>query len=429
VTAADADRLAGLPRPAERRIAVRATPDAVRRLRAGEPWLFDRSITSDADALANTRAAAGDLAVVFDDRRKFVAIGLWDPTSPIRVKVLHHGAPAPIDDRWWRARLHASIARRASLAADGRTTAYRVVHGENDGLPALVVDRYADTLVVKLYSPIWFPHLATVVGQLVGLLDPVRVVLRLSRQVARADTFGLADGTTVHGPSPDAPVRFRERGLVMEADVVHGQKTGHFLDQRDNRALVRSMAAGASVLDVFASTGGFSLAAAAGGARRVHLVDSSASALAAARRNLELNTGLRQVRDCDVRTTVADAFDALAELRRRHERYGIVIVDPPSFAQSAATVEAACRAYARLTRAALAVLDDGGTLVQASCSSRVSAERFGEVVHRAAADAGYELTELRRTGHPLDHPVGFEHGAYLKAMYVRVSPGPRLRRQ
>jgi 23S rRNA (cytosine1962-C5)-methyltransferase len=432
VTAEANGPLAGLPQPAARRIAVRATPDAVRRLRAGEPWLYDRSITSGADGSAPggaPGAAAGDLAVVFDDHRKFVAIGLWDPASPMRVKVLHHGAPTQIDDGWWRGRLAASAERRASLAADGTTTAYRIVHGENDGLPSLVVDRYADTLVAKLYSPIWFPHLATVVAQLVELLDPARVVLRLSRQVARADTFGLADGTTVYGSPPDGPVRFRERGLVMEADVVHGQKTGHFLDQRDNRALVRSMAAGANVLDVFASTGGFSLAAAAGGARRVHLVDSSASALAAARRNLQLNTGLATVRACDVRTTVADAFDALADLRRRRQHYDLVILDPPSFAQNAAAVEAACRAYARLTRAGLAVLEDGGTLVQASCSSRVSAERFGEVVHRAAADAGYELTELRRTGHPLDHPVGFEHGAYLKTLYARATPGARLRRQ
>jgi 23S rRNA (cytosine1962-C5)-methyltransferase len=442
--------LAGLPRPSARRLAVRATADAVRRLRAGEPWLYDRSITSGADVATGATtelttkatagaatepaigaapgAAPGDLAVVFDGRRKFVAIGLWDPRSPMRVKVLHAGAPAQLDDTWWQSRLAASIERRASLAADGTTTAYRMVHGENDGFPALVVDRYADTLVVKLYSEIWFPHLAVVVAALEQIVHPERVVLRFSRHVASGETFGLVDGATVHGEPPAGPIRFRERGLLMLADVVRGQKTGHFLDQRDNRALVRSMAAGATVLDVFASTGGFSLAAAAGGARRVHLVDASAPALAAARRNFELNARDRGVRACDVRTTVGDAFDVLADLRRRGERADIVILDPPSFAQNAASVEHACRAYARLTRAGLGVLEPGGTLVQASCSSRVTAERFGEVVHRAAADAGYELIELRRTGHPLDHPVGFEHGAYLKAIYATATPGSRLRR-
>jgi 23S rRNA (cytosine1962-C5)-methyltransferase len=431
MTAAASALLARLPRPSARRIALRATPDAVRRLRAGEPWLFDRSITSDTDVTTGAAAGAapGDLAVVFDGRRKFVAIGLWDPHSPIRVKVLHAGAPAQIDDEWWRSRVAASIERRASLAAGGSTTAYRMVHGENDGLPGLIVDRYADTLVVKLYSEIWFPHLAAVVTALARIAAPSRVVVRFSRHVASGETFGLVDGATVHGDPPVGPIRFRERGLVMLADVVHGQKTGHFLDQRDNRALVRSMAAGASVLDVFASTGGFSLAAAAGGARRVHLVDASAPALAAARRNFELNAGIRAVRECDVRTTVGDAFDVLADLRRRDERYDIVILDPPSFAQSAASVEPALRSYARLTRAGVAVVEPGGMLVQASCSSRVGADRFGEVVHQAASDAGYELAELRRTGHPLDHPVTFEHGAYLKAIYARVTPGERLRRR
>jgi hypothetical protein len=169
-------------------------------------------------------------------------------------------------------------------------------------LPGLVVDRYDRTLVVKLYSPAWFPHLAAVVGVLGNLIDPERIVLRLSRAVAGGETFGLSDGDTIVGAAPNQPVFFRERGLTLEADVVHGQKTGHFLDQRDNRALVRGMAAGADVLDVFASTGGFSVSAAAGGARSVHLVDQSEPALQTARRNLEHNHRISEVRRCAVHT-------------------------------------------------------------------------------------------------------------------------------
>jgi 23S rRNA (cytosine1962-C5)-methyltransferase len=401
-----------LPAASGRRLALRVSPAALREIRAGSPWVFDGSITSSADP-----GAPGDLAVIFDDKRRFAAIGLWDPNSAIRVKVLHTGSPARIDDAWWRQQLRQAFDRRASLAADDTTNAYRLVHGENDGLPALVVDRYASTLVVKLYSAAWFPHLAAIVDALAELLTPERIVLRLARAVASGDTFGLTDGTTLAGRPPSGPVMFRERGLTMEADVEHGQKTGHFLDQRDNRSLVRGMAAGRDVLDVFASTGGFALAAAAGGARSVHLVDQSAPALAAAERNLGHNRRLREVRECTIRTTVGDAFDVLAALDRRAERdtdrFDIVILDPPSFASNQTQVDRALRAYAKLTRLGVALLRPGGALVQASCSSRVSADQFFDTVLAAAP-----LHEIRRTGHPVDHPTTFPQGAYLKAIFA-----------
>ena len=339
-----------LPIVGERRIAVRATPDAVRHLRAGDPWLFDGSITSSTSADA---ASAGDLAVVFDAHRDFVAIGLWDPTSPIRVKVLHHGEPRPIDESFWRERITTALERRSTLAADPDTNAYRCVHGENDRLPSLVVDRYDRSLVVKLYSAIWFPHLAAVVATLCEALDPERVVLRLSRNVGKGATFGLTDGMTIVGPPPDGPVRFRERGLTLEADVVRGNKTGHFLDQRDNRALVRSMALGARVLDAFASTGGFSVAAAAGGATSVDLIDVSGPALRTAERNLAHNRFITAVRGCTVHTTTGDAFVEMERLRRREQRFDLVVIDPPSFAQRQTDVTNALRAYARLTRTAV----------------------------------------------------------------------------
>jgi 23S rRNA (cytosine1962-C5)-methyltransferase len=400
-----------MPPVAERRIAMRVTNDALRQVRAGSPWVYDRSIISEAEG------DSGDLAVVFDDRRRFAAIGLFDPASPIRLKVLHVGSPVTIDANWFRTRLANALERRSSLTDDDGTTAYRCVHGENDGLPGLVADRYDSTLVVKLYTAAWFPHLATVVDAIADLTGGDRVVLRLSRAVAEGETFGLADGETLLGDPPVGPVMFRERGLLMEADVVHGQKTGHFLDQRDNRALVRGLAAGCDVLDVFSSTGGFALAAAAGGARSVHLVDMSAPAIAAAQRNLAHNRRLREVRECIVRATVGDAFDVLSQLAKSvPEGFDLVILDPPSFAMNQANVDRALRAYAKLTRLGLAVLRPGGTLVQASCSSRVSADQFFETVHATAHQSSRKLTELRRTGHAVDHPIGFTQGAYLKAI-------------
>jgi 23S rRNA (cytosine1962-C5)-methyltransferase len=277
--------------------------------------------------------------------------------------------------------------------------------------------------VVKLYTPALFPHLDAVVAALVELLAPERVVLRLARSVAKGDTGGLADGDTIVGPAPDGPVLFREGGLVMEADVVRGQKTGHFLDQRDNRALVRSLAAGADVLDVFASTGGFSVNAAAGGARSVHLVDQSAPALATAERNLAHNHDLPEVRACRVRTTVGDAFEVLEALARQSLRYDIVIVDPPSFAANQASVPRALAAYARLTDLAVRLVRPGGTLVQSSCSSRIGDDDFVDAVVGAASRAGVHLRIEHHTGHAVDHPIGFEFGRYLKTVFATCTPG------
>ncbi|MEQ8439425.1 MAG: class I SAM-dependent rRNA methyltransferase [Ilumatobacter fluminis] len=404
-----------LPTPSDKRMAVRVTRDALRQIRGGSPWLYDGSIES-----ISHDGAIGDLAVVFDHDRKFAAIGLYDPTSPIRVKILHQGSPRQIDDDFWRERIAAALDRRSGLADDPETNAYRMVHGENDGLPGLVVDRYAGTLVVKLYTPAWFPHLRRIVDALAATQRHDRVVLRLGRSVASGETFGLSDGDVIVGPPVDGPVTFVERGLTMEADVVHGQKTGHFLDQRDNRALVRGMAAGLDVLDVFSSTGGFALSAAAGGATSVHLVDQSAPALETAERNIAHNRQLGEVRRCAVHTTVGDAFDVLTTLAKRDERFDLVIVDPPSFASNQAAVDRALAAYARLTRLALAVTERGGTLVQASCSSRVTTDDFVQTVLDAAASAHREVHLTRRTEHAVDHPIGFEFGAYLKAVYLRV---------
>ncbi len=313
-------RLDVLPAPSERRLAVRVTPDALRHVRASHPWVFADSITSITDG-----GRAGDLAVVFDQRRAFAAIGLFDPASPIRVKLLHHGAPATIDESWWRAAIARALDRRAPfvLAADAPELGYRVVNGENDGLPGLIVDRYADVLVVKVYSAAWFPHLAAVVRALVEVageaVPTTGVVLRLARTVARGETFGLADGDVIAGRLVTDIVVFREGGLAFEADVRHGQKTGWFLDQRANRMLVGAMADGLDVLDMFAATGGFSVHAAAGGARSVLSVDLSAPTLAAAARNMERNRTLPAVQACAHEIRVGDAFEVLSDLDRQEQ--------------------------------------------------------------------------------------------------------------
>ena len=386
------------------RLAVRLTPDALRQVRGGHPWVFDNSIVSTSRV-----GAPGDLAVVFDHQRRFVAIGLYDPTSPIRIRVLHRGAPTPIDGAWWRAQIGASLARRAGLE-DGDTTAYRVVHGENDALPGLVVDRYSGTCVIKVYTASLVPHLGAISDAVTDVVGPERIVVRASRHVARL----------VEEDRDAGVVWFREHGLQMSADVGRGQKTGHFLDQRDNRRLVAAHAEGARLLDVFACTGGFSLHAAAGGASSVHLVDQSAGAIETAATNLRANHDRRKVRECDVTSEVGDAFEVLAELRKRGQRFDVVVVDPPSFASKQADVERAIGAYRRLTSLAVELVVPGGLLFQASCSSRVPADRFVGSVVDETARRGRRADVLARTGHPIDHPIGFPEGAYLKAVLLRL---------
>jgi 23S rRNA (cytosine1962-C5)-methyltransferase len=388
------------------RLAVRVSPDAARHVRGGHPWVFDGSVVS-----VKPDGAAGDLAVIFDDRRKFMAIGLYDPDSPIRIKVLHCGRPTPIDGDFWVERLRAALELRRALVDDPATTAWRWVHGENDGTPGLVLDRYDDVTVAKLYSAAWFPHLDEVIAAAQQVLPAQRVVLRLARNVS--PDGARADATALVGELPTRPVRFLERGLTFEADVVHGQKTGHFLDQRDNRFRVRNRAAGARVLDVYACTGGFSVNAAAGGAELVHSVDISAAAIATARRNMDHNRGLPAVRACHHHDTVGDAMAVMAEMSDHGRRFDMVVVDPPSFASRQDQVPGALRAYGRLTELALRLLERGGTLVQASCSARVTEADFFATVDAAAERHGVVLSDALRTAHAVDHPVGFPEGGYL----------------
>lgn len=422
--------LDALPGPTTRRLAIRVTPDALRRIRARHPWVYDRSIES----VNHQDGVPGELGVVFDKNRKFAAIGLWDPNSPIRLRMIHVGDPVTIDAAWFAERIAESVARRQVIldrhAASGRSVhgpGYRAVNGENDGLPSLVVDCYAKVTVIKLYSEIWYPHLAPIVEAVAAATNSSTIVLRLARNLLNRESYGLGDGDVIAGDPPEDPVLFSEGELTFEADVQTGQKTGHFLDQRANRLHVGSLSGGKRVLDVFASTGGFTVHAAAGGAVSVHAIDASGPTLEVVRRNLDHNANIASVSACKVTTEVNDAFDAMGTLSRAGRKFDLVVVDPPSFAQKAATVGRARAAYAKLTKLAIGLIEEGGILVQASCSSRVTPTDFFDTVTQAAFDHGATFTELRCTGHDIDHPVSFDEGEYLKAGFWRVDPGERRR--
>ncbi len=407
-------QVAALPKAAEKRIALHVNREAERALRGGHPWLFENSIERQSHA-----GNPGDLAVVFDQKRRFLAIGLYDPTSPLRLRVLQQGTPTAIDYPWFLDKLGAAAQLRAPLL-ETQTNGYRLVHGENDGLPGLVIDRYDQTLVIKVYTPAWLPHLAELLAALAAIQPAERLVLRMSRALQKnpQTLYDLRDGMIIAGPALEGSVIFLENGLRFEADPLHGQKTGFFLDQRENRARVEELAAGKSVLNVFAYTGGFSLYAARGRARQVTSLDSSRPALAAAERNFALNQPLKSGRGVDHQLLAGDAFALLGQMGNEGRRFELVIIDPPAFAKQQSEVERALGAYAQLARLGVGVLAPGGTIVLASCSSRVNAEAFFTTVTKAATQVRRPLRVFAQTAHAIDHPIGFPEGAYLKCLYA-----------
>ena len=414
------DKIAAtLPVPNPKRVALRVLPQAERSIRAGHPWVYGTSIEDESHA-----GVPGDLGVVFDRKDRFMAVGIYDPTSPIKLRVLHQGEPVKIDAAWFAEHLAAAVAKRKILADQLQplTNGYRLVNGESDGFPGLVADRYADTVVLKLYTPAWIPHLRQIVAGLRKAQPHKRLVLRLNRSMRKDPAFlhGLEDGQILHGPSLDAPVVFSENGLRFEAEPAVGQKTGFFLDQRENRSRVEHLTNGRTVLNVFSYTGAFSVYAARGGAVSVMSLDLSAPAMEAAERNWALNFSNPNVAACEHEAVVGDAFEVLDDMARGGRKFDVVILDPPMFAQSASQVQSALLSYQRLTRMGLDVLAFGGTLVQASCSNRVPAETFVEAVEIAARDYKRTLRDIRITGHGIDHPIAFEGGAYLKCIFGRT---------
>ncbi len=395
-------------------MALRVSPAAERAIRGGHPWLFAEAIRHQSFA-----GKPGDLAVIFDQKRRFLAVGLYDPHSPIRVRILQTGEQANIDGDWFADKVATAVSLRAPLAQP-HTTGYRLIHGENDGLPGLVVDRYDRTLVMKLYTAVWLPHLLDVLDGVTAVTHPQRIILRLSRFAQRhpEHLYGLENGQLLAGEPLKESVTFLENGLHFEVDVVNGQKTGFFLDQRENRARIEKLTAGKRVLNVFAYTGGFSLYAARGGAKRVVSTDLSQPALATAMRNFKRNQDNKAVAACEHEVLVGDAFQVLRQLRETRRLFEVVIIDPPSFAKRQDEVERALTAYGRLARLALGVLKPGGTLVMASCSSHVTADHFFQTIHQAAEKVARPLQEIERTAHPLDHPIAFPEGAYLKCLFA-----------
>lgn len=406
------ESLSYLPAPPGKRLAIHVKPAAERALRRGHPWIFEEAITKQ-----NTEGEAGSLSIIFDRKKdKFLAAGLYDPFSPIRIKALQFGTPANINALWFAGKIEQAFeCRKPLLATD--TNSYRLIYGENDGLPGFVADVYDEVLVAKLYSAIWFPYLPLILPPLLRLSGCTAIVLRLSRNLqARPDIcYGLSDGQALYGSLAQEEIIFREHGLSFTANVVKGHKTGYFLDHRHNRKRIGELSEGKSVLDVFAYAGGFSVHALAGGATSVTSLDISAQAMGMAAKNVALNQleGRHKV-------LVGDAFEKLAQLKREGAVFDLIIVDPPSFAKQRNERERALEAYRQLAGLAADILAPKGLLLLASCSSRVTAPDFFEAVKTKLNNHPRHFREARCTFHDIDHPIGFPEGAYLKAIYLQA---------
>jgi 23S rRNA (cytosine1962-C5)-methyltransferase len=396
------------------RLRLRVTAAAESALRSGHPWLFADSIRDQ-----NRPGNLGELAVIYDRQDKFLAVGLFDPFSPLRVRILRHGKPQPIDSEWWMGRARDALQRREGMF-DSRTNGYRCIHGENDGWPGLVLDRYGQTFVLKLYTAAWLPRLKEITQIFNTLCQPKRMVLRLSRNIQKTaqEEFAKSDGDLLCGTPVDGPVVFLESGLRFEADVLRGQKTGFFLDQRENRRRIEDLARGRNVLNVFSYSGGFSLYAARGGARTVTDVDLSPHAIAAAERNFALNRDVPGLAACPHESRQAEAFEWLTQAQVA--RFDLVILDPPSFAKRQAERSGALRSYAKLAALGLRQLKAGGILLACSCSAHVPADAFFDAVRKSAANSGRPFEELATTLHPPDHPATFPAAHYLKGIYLQL---------
>jgi 23S rRNA (cytosine1962-C5)-methyltransferase len=300
---------------------------------------------------------------------------------------------------------------------DEQTTGFRWLNGESDGWPGLVLDRYDSTLVMKLYTAAWLPRLEEITGVIRDELAPERIVLRLSRNLERVVSPHFSDGDIMHGPPVEGPVIFYESGLLFEADVLRGQKTGFFLDQRENRRRVESLARGRKVLNAFSFSGGFSLYAARGGALTTTDLDLSAHALAGSKRNFERNQSVTAIAACRHDMIQDDVFKWLAAGSNR--KFDLVILDPPSLAKRESERAGALGAYEKLTALGIGHLTQGGVLVACSCSAHVTATEFFEAVRKAALKSGRKFDELQTSRQPEDHPATFEAAEYLKAIYLQ----------
>ena len=374
-----------------------------RRLTQGHPWIY----RSD---LITTPGAPAGAVVVRDQRGRELGCALWSPTSEIALRLLDRNAHASLDEDWWRERLAAAVARRATLATS--TNAYRLVHGEGDACPSLICDRYDRWLVVQLMSAGLERFREPIVGALSSLLEPLGILARNDVPLRAKEGLPI----TVELLAGDVPheIEIIEHGIRYLAAPWDGQKTGAFLDQRENRVAIGTRARGRA-LDCFSYHGSFALHLAAH-AEHVTALDVSTDALRRGRSNALLN-GFANIEFLD-----ANAFEFLKAQQRARERYDSIVLDPPAFAKTRGSVSSAVRGYKEINLRAMHLLSRGGLLLTASCSYHLTIPLFLDMLRAAAADSGRRLAIREIRGQPLDHPeiLSIPETGYLKSALIEA---------
>jgi len=387
-------------------------PQRLRPFLARHPWVHRASLVQ-----ADLPLPVGAPIDLTAPDGSWIARGLYNPHGNLRVRLYTWDRQEALDEAFFVRRLDEALARRRRLpefaAADA---ALRLVYSEADGVSGLIVDRYADALVVQATSAVIEPWLPALFDALQSRLAPRAIVLRTDPKLQRAENFALPGGLVRGSLDPAVPVRYRQNDLLWEVDLVHGQKTGAYLDQRENHAAAARYAAGRRVLDVCCHSGGFALVAARRGAREVLGVDSSAHALELARRHARD----QQIEGVEFRCE--DCFDGLRRRAQAGEQYEMVILDPPRLAGARDQVETALRAYFRLNRSAVDLLPRGGILVTCSCSGRVLRQDFLDMLAEVGRHARRDIVVLEQRGAPADHPlrVSCPESDYLKCLICEV---------
>ncbi|MGH8120356.1 MAG: class I SAM-dependent rRNA methyltransferase [Gammaproteobacteria bacterium] len=372
------------------------------------PWVFSGAILQDLD-----RAIPGETVRLVTEDGEFLAFGAYSPHSQIRVRIWTFKPDEKIDDTFFRKRLDRAIMMRSRLIESTTTNAYRLINAESDGLPGLIVDKYAGYIVCQFLSAgvEYFKEL--IVDQLRLIFKPEAIYERSDTEARKKEGLAVTTGM-LYGNEPPETIVVEQDGIRFLVNIRQGHKTGMYLDQRENRNVIKRYAKGAKVLNCFAYTGAFTLSALRGGASSVTNIESSADVLAMIVKNTELN-----VHDVARLINVqGDAFQVLRDYRESGEKFDLVVLDPPKFIHSAQQIQRGCRGYKDINLLAMKLLNENGLLITFSCSGHLSPELFQKVVAAAALDAGRTASMVSILGQPSDHPVAlnFPEGGYLKGL-------------
>lgn len=403
-----------------------ATPLAIKPQKQGtflgrHPWVMARSLVHAAESGSSDELDDGGEVDLVLPNGRWIARGLYNSRSHIRVRLYSWNRGESIDRDFWHRGLASAVQLRTELGYDRPQEATRLVFSEADGMSGLIVDRYANYLVVQvtarvvdLHRDIWLPSL-------IELVRPTGIVLRRDAKIAQAEGMEPFEGV-IWGEAPPQPLWVEENGTRFRVDLVGGQKTGGYLDQRENHRVAAGYAKGRSVLDVCCYAGGFGLTAAKHGATSVLAIDSSQRAIEESQANAAAN-GIS-----NMEFQVGDCFDTLANLRDAGKRFGMVVLDPPRFASSKHGIEQALRAYHRLNRLGVDLLEPNGILVTCSCSGRVTRDDFLRMLGGVAQKSERDIQVLEQRGAAPDHPVRLScpETEYLKCVICRVPGGGKI---